>query len=723
MLKFFRTYQKAIFLVVAILVSCSMIFFGATGPGGGQVQRVDNSVVMTLPSGQRVTRDTMEKMVRFLTESYLTQGGEDSLPLHLHDGVLEKDFLSTGWSYELTKRYAELLQPEFAKRVAEEKKFQLYQHPHVPTISMQNLWMQSVPEINTAYDQFEQALAKDPLSKEAFAARSKLYLANRQLPESLMRRILLYQQNVYAGEQVDPALYHMDLSLFGYKNFEDWFGKKLAHLTAQAIFYFADQAKLDGIHVTAKEAEQDFLYNVQGNFQAIASYTNVTQQALPQLFSRSLQMQGLTEQDVIKLWQEVMLFRKWKKEVADYVLVDNLSLESFQAYAGKEAEVKVYSLPETLQLSSDEAKVQLAAYIHAVTKNAESLTLDEFAKHLLSQKEVAKKYPEMVSYPFTVEVKHLSVDDHAASVTVKETLAWQLDAANWKQMQESFPELAILDVTASTKERLLLIRNLPENIQGDLDRFARRQLVMQNQEALSEALQAQDAKQEEWLFLANSQMVAGPFREKKQDLLAKLQEAEEGSSFTWESGHDHYLIQLESKQLSALLSFEQAKHYRLLGDLVEKVKASVDDEWITRQPEQVDQTLHAFVQQAHQKALQGEDLSSFTLAKEGYSAANQWYLKEKLQTISRSDQTPFLNPDKVFELQEEAFSDVAKNPMGDHYFYQVLGFSQAVDRSKGFAMQEELAEELSLELFSEELSQLEEKQSLFNLNYLDKTVS
>lgn len=236
MLSLLRKYQKAIFLVVTVIVSLSMLFFGTFSSNrGDQGPQVDKTVVFKTASGKSVTRDQMTKMVNFLTEKYLIEDRDGGLPLRLHDGVFERDFLASGWASLIAEQFPDLIRADLKDKLAKEKKFKLYKHSSMPMISVDQVWKQSLPSLSEAYARFKQQLNLDPSSKVAFDSRTNLYLVSQQLPPTLLKRILLYQQNIYQPEEPDYALPATDLSLFSYHNAQDWFGEKFMQFTKSPI--------------------------------------------------------------------------------------------------------------------------------------------------------------------------------------------------------------------------------------------------------------------------------------------------------------------------------------------------------------------------------------------------------------------------------------------------------------------------------------------------------
>ncbi len=756
MLNIFRKYQKVIFIFVSVVVGLSMLFFGNFNKErGGEKPIVDETVVLKTHSGRQVTRDQIEKMARFLTEKHLIEERSGGLPLRINDGVLEKDFLQSGWASLISQKFQTLITSDLKGKIESEKNYKLYRHPSMPMISVDHIWSQSLPELSSAYSDFKTHLSFPPASKDAFDSRVNLYTLNQSLPSSLMKRVLLYQQNIFSGDTPDPILYNTDLSLFTYHTAEDWFGKNFIHIVAQTIYHLSDLASTSGIVVTEKEAEIDLVMRAKNNFANAKEVgaKNLTEGNFSQHFAYSLQRQGLSEKEAVLLWKEVLTYRKLMKGLGSGVLVDELSLDFFNEFANKSCDVRVVDLPSYLHFTSDREHQEFAAYLYAVTKEPSFNIESNFSNSMKNVSDVEKNDPTLVQKRLKVGIKKVNLEDMANDVTIKDMLEWQFDKQNWESLEKQYPSLAKAEVTTS-EERINMIRSLSLQEQGDIDQYSRRQIALSRLGNLDKALESALYQEEEWIVLSDGQVVAGPLTSDS-TLYASLETVALNSPFEWRDSDlkTFFSIEVNAREEATLLTFKELKDYKLLDSFLTKfaqshyevVKANAeetlkDKEGKLREANRSLKPILVYLLKKNPKSYAKEKLNywlassqkelmesgelpvSKAVNSETFSprteAHAQWALEDSVQTLDRSVGHAYLDFGALFATEEGAYSKVLTSSNGNTYFYQLMKFHDAGNFQRGFELQQSLAHELGREVFGKELDLIAEKETI-STSYLD----
>lgn len=439
MFEFFRKYQKAFFLAIAIMVIGSFTFFGtydAISREGKQPELTD-----------------AEKLIRFLN-------AENNA---CDDGVLENDFLKTQIADMLVERYADPIQGEIATRLEKAKRFKPYQHSQMPFISAAAVWDHFYPEVNQWLEE---------IKKEGnFSLLSKLYQAQAKCHPELLRKILMIQCQQMASLPQDPRLYSTDLALFGFHTPSDWFGRTFVDVVAQFILNAADAAERKGYSVTREEALGDLAYHFNTAMKnAGENKPNFTQY---------LQHLGFDEKSASETWRKVLLFRRYFQDAGNAVFTDRLPQKDLSEFAQQTAVVKAYSWP--IRLANSEEIGQFTAYAKAVCPNF---------RNVLSVEEVEKNNPDLVETTYRVQVASIPKMQLALRAPLKEVWEWEMQ--NWKKLKEQF---AFLPSVESRDERFSALEKLSLAQRNEVDKFVRLKLLEQNPAWVDEALASAEFKE------------------------------------------------------------------------------------------------------------------------------------------------------------------------------------------------------------------------------------
>ncbi len=490
MLEFFRKYQRYFFVVITVVIIVSFSFFGTYSTLTANSMR--EQIAFTAIDGTPVKRADLDDLVLFLgtdTEDKVAFGGIWG-PNFLNDGVLKKDFLETGLGEALAVQYAKDIMPDLQMRLAKEKRFSEYTHPQARFLSASTAWNYFAPDLKTNYEALRQS--EDPVEKEALESRISLYLAEKQFPASLLRRVLQYQEKQFTWLAPDPNLAQSDLSLFGYHTLEDWFGPRLVRLMAEFIINSAKIAEEKGYQVTKAEALADLMRNSEISYQQQKNNPHLGVANGSEYFQEQLRRMGMDQSKASTVWKQVLLFRRLYHDMGDSVFIDPQTFKPFEAYAKEAIVGDLYHLPEALQLGNYRSLQKFELYLNAVSKRDDQDLL-KLPTTFLTAEEVSKKYPELVERRYLVEVAQAEIKTLGAKVGIKEMWDWEVQDSNWEMLKKQFPELGIKKA-GTREERFAALDALDEKTRDRLDAQARSAIVESHPEWIDQALKSAEKK-------------------------------------------------------------------------------------------------------------------------------------------------------------------------------------------------------------------------------------
>lgn len=568
MLDFFRRYQRYFFLVITIVIIISFSFFGTYSTLGSNNWR--EQIAFKAVNGHEVTRSDVDEMALFLAtdnEDKMLYGGVWG-PNFLNDGVIRKDFLETGLAQELALAYQDDLQEDIDKRLAKEKKYTLYTHPQAPFLGVQGVWSYFAPHMISSFTALQ--TAKNGLDPAAFNNRINLYLAEKQLPASTLRYILRYQEKQYADWlKPDDRLNQMDLSLFGHHTLEDWFGPYFTRLVSEFIINTAILAEKQGYDVSKAEVLTDLVRNTQASYQQNQNNPNLGVTSPEEYLNEQLRRLNMDQARAIKIWRQVLLFRRYFHDAGSNALVDALASQKINHFAHESVTVDLYRLPAALKLANYHDLQNLETYLYAVTKQnkADLLALPQ---QFLALDTVAKKYPELVQKRYELEVAKVSAKTLQARIGLRQLWDWEVDEKNWQDLTKQFPILGAKN-GKTREDRFEILENMDSTARSVVDAYAKQQIIKSHPEWIDQSLN--DAKPETMVIGLRTQGGKMPFsgldtKEKRQDFINLLDEAPIGSDISLDSPLYHFsadqqvyyrIAVLGRAENQEILTFEEAR--------------------------------------------------------------------------------------------------------------------------------------------------------------------
>lgn len=485
MLDFFRRYQRYFFLVITVVIIISFSFFGTYSTLGSNTWR--EQVAFRAVNGHDVIRSDVDEMALFLAtdnDDKTLYGGVWGLNF-LNDGVIRKDFLETGLAQQLALAYEPDLQGDIKKRLEKEKKYKLYTHPGAPFLSVKNVWSYFSPQMNTHFEALQ--AADNGLHPSAFANRVQLYLDGRKISSPMLRYVLRYQEKQYEWLKPDDRLGQMDLSLFGYHTLEDWFGGNFTRLVSEFIINAAILAENQGYVVTKAEALTDLMRNAETSYQQNKNNPNMEVTSSGEYLTEQLRRLNMDSAKAVKIWSQVLLFRRYFDDVGSNALVDSLVSGNMHQFGSESVVLESYHLPASLQIANYNDLQQFEIYLYAVAKQ-NKLDPVELPSQFLPVVDVAKKYPELVQKRYVLEMAKVNQKALQSRITLRDLWNWEVEDLNWEALTKQFPLLGIK--SAATRDgRLEELDALDVATRSSVDAFARQAIVKEHPEWIERALQ------------------------------------------------------------------------------------------------------------------------------------------------------------------------------------------------------------------------------------------
>ena len=474
MLSFLRKHQRIFFVFITVAIVVSFSFFGTYSTMGQQEAAPDKEIVKGV-CGSPIMQQELAALCRLIEHSPFDgyAGEKGGIPNFLNDGVIEKDFMASGLAVMLAKRYFEELKPDLDLKVKKIHHFRPYTHPKSAQISAEGTWARFSPSLLEHYRALKEK--SDQATTETLAMMCQLYLDQAMVSPEMLKQILLMQQN-QQGVPADPVLVNADLSLFGFKSVEDWFGPRFAPLVAQFILNAAQIAEKSGYAIKTEEVRADLFQNIHRGYQQISRNATLNPEEADQYYYQKMRALGLDESTLVSTWKKVMLFRRLFDDGSGSVLIDALAYQQFDRFAKENVRLSLYQLPQALQLSDFRSLLKFQLYLESVAQDSSRLRTDLAIPRIATIEQIERRAPEIVERQLEIEYSTVSKDELCRGISVRETWEWEASDANWEKLKANFPEIAT-GSAATREQRLALLDKLDEKQRVKVDQFARVKMV------------------------------------------------------------------------------------------------------------------------------------------------------------------------------------------------------------------------------------------------------
>lgn len=663
MLHFFRKHQKYFFLVITFVIVMTFIFFGSY------------QAIAPMVRGGVEEKNHETLMSEFLNSENWMVSRRVLETNFLNDGVISKEFLETGMAQLMAK-----IKPEdslYREKFEKEKSYISYQHPLIPTLSAEMIWSHCAPEIPGKLKAFQK-------SGGSFKARSELFLAQKNFPPSFLTQFIRYQEQSYPQSFGDPKLMREDIAIFGYQNLSDWFGEKFVDLFASEIIKIAQQAKKLGYQVSRNELLAELVTRSEEFYQNLKGKIELPVSDGYGLMTLYLHYNGLKEEQLLKIWEDVTLFRRLMQAVGSAALVDPLPLEQFYTFAFANATVELFQMTPELRFRSLEELKEFETYITLVGAKCGPGELPlEYAP--LSTIEL--QAPELLGKRYALSFASITKKALQSKVSLKETLQWECELSNWNLLKKQFPELA-----QKRGDTFEVLEHLDGKTRKLVDAYARSKIVDAHPEWIDEALATAKMDKKE-IFLTPGVKKSFEGIADTAALAKMLEKNDEIIRMTQDDYHYYRFVVNGRGQDKEILSFKAAKKEGILLPLAEKVDVDSRISFLKNicpqsfQEKFYEYRFASFISKYHSEPPRG-------------ALAHQFLIEKKEKIVSRSEPS-LIQFNDILKLKKGAFSEIKNDPLEGIYLYKFVDakVEKTVPLEKMRSYQELLAKEAKCRFF------------------------
>ncbi|MBJ7449387.1 MAG: hypothetical protein JHC93_03395 [Parachlamydiales bacterium] len=715
MLDFFRKNQRYFFFFTAIIIVMSFSFFG-TFKAFDQ-REVPSPVAFETSNGRKVTAREFDSYVRFLSTDAADRKmmGNSWGPNFLNDGVLVNQFLVTGLAEQLVTPFFDQIKSDLESRFERQKNYIPYAHPNLPFLRAEAVWDYFAPQLANGLKAMRNFDGN--IDIESFKQQTALFLEEKKFPPNYLYEVLRYQEKQHPDVPKDQRMHQ--LNLFGYNTIQDWLGPKFINLAVQMIMNSAELAKEQGFKVSDQEARADLLYMAR-----LAAQNDAKNDCDPKKIDRlaqayyqqQLRILGLDNNQAVKIWRDVLLFRRLFEGAGQVVFQENLSFQKFADFACRQAEVAIFHLPKERQIQDFQALQDWETYSRAVYETSSDLLAwpDTFKDIDVVQAQT----PEFVQRQTQISFCECSQKSLALNVSLKETWDWQLNDDNWKELLLHFPKL----VSSNSKEdRWSSLENLDTETRKQVDDYAINQIVKNHPEWIEEALTK--AKPQSVKLGLRSCAGELPFKGIKNRTkfvnaltdcaIASVDQAPSIDRYTQDNEH-FYRIWINGRDENlTLVSFQEAKKDQSLKAVLDKTLQEKYYELRAKTPglylnndatfkpfeslkediamQTFEPLIKAIVEDAASRGLFLDDHEKNRVAQyRFYKAMNQFaalnpdviekVLDKKIEKLTRNERS-WTSPQEALEMTIGQTTPVRCLDKGDLYYYQLLQLNPGQENS------------------------------------------
>ncbi|AAF39395.2 hypothetical protein C6H88_02870 [Chlamydia muridarum str. Nigg] len=651
MLAFFNKHQKK-FIGLVIAGVC----LSGVGVGIGQTFKKtqkfgSNKTVYKTPSGRKYSEKEFFLLKRFLSNEAYPFTGNPKEWNFLNEGVLTERFLTNKLGEKLFLSVYKSGFPAFDK----ERSYEGYRRFDAPFISSEEVWKSSAPQLRDAFHIFQQL--ENPVSPEGFAARVRLFLEEKKFPHYVLRQMLEYRRQMF-NLPVDGSLAQgRDLRLFGYRNIKDWFGDRYVSAVTEAVLRFIDEQKKNIAMPSLKEAQQDFYDKAQQAFLRLSRHAefNLT---LDQLVSSFYSFMGVEEAEFIRMYREILLYKRALLALEGAVAFDFYPLQKFFSMGKDTVSVEMFHLPETLVFKDKEDLEAFETYLSLVA--APSSHILDVQTKLLPIEKVKSKAECLVGKRFSVCYRRVKLSELEKYIPMAQVYQWYQNPENFEEILLEFPEL-------ETCSSLRDVLNLKPAIVERAHSYVRKAILRADLGIIQSELAKQEQKEEE-LFLSLGPDHLLPGIQNGVRLANVLMQQDSVDYYTQDDEYFYSIIVKNRTGTDEVLPYKEVVRKGLKKVLLERYKA---EERITR--------VLAHLQEAFPNC-QGKDLYQRRLIRFVKSLQSGrfsqgdlfWGLEKTVKTFSRGDQGVPQEFEEMLALKEGQVSDVLFDSDKGPFYYTFI---------------------------------------------------
>lgn len=542
MLGFFRRFQRSIFIFITVMVMISFTFFGTSQSLIPSQTKAKKGDLLFSIQKRKIYTNFFDQMVHFLEiEPSFCADPFKIIDLNpLNDGVISHDFLAPQLLSSVLQ--GSQFSSSFFASHAKEREYKLFASED-GKFSMVSIWESFSPQLKHSFENYR-ALNENSSFTELLEAKADLALAHQRTNGEMMKSFLHY----FSSQSGKELLLPHDLSLFGYHNWSDWFGKNSIEEITKVILYGAESAKKKGLKVSKDEVVEDLFRRSCVCLHALKERGNISlneQQFFQFLISRS----GIDKENLFQIWEDVLYFRRGMDQELNSVILDAHALESFSKVANQSITVKGLGMPEDLKFQDEKDWMEFEIYLDAVgCKREDLLSLPEKQKEL---ELIAKITPDLCGKRYILQVRKVEKEQLKAKVAVQELKRWQRE------------NLDLLKTYGITTER-----DLESGTTEKIDNFSYGQIIDLHPEWIEEALDKKEPQPIHWFCSIGEKKSCLEGIDNPSSFAMVLERREKIDCYTQDQ-KNYYRIDCIEEAPIEVLSFQEAKQKGVLKKLVE----------------------------------------------------------------------------------------------------------------------------------------------------------
>lgn len=726
MFSFFSRNRRAFFLVSMSVVAFSMLFYGisSTPITSASVKNPDTVYITGTPGKQkRISKQKIEGMKTYLSYDF----GYD-----MNDALEKQNIFSDGFFFTLMDSsfgrglvdiYFPLLKDDFEKRMAINRKTEMYRHP----MGKLNIEDEVKRYANDFYVQYQKVKDKKreidaSLLKDCIFLCSKhRYFRPRDI--KLLTKLFIRDRKI----EEDPTVEKRNYALFGAKSNTDIFGEAFMELAAQSVLVAAAYAEENGYYTSSEEAHgvitRRALDVIGEKFKKVTEKKELT--SLKEKFRDSL---GLSEQELIEAARAVITFQKMIKDVDTTILIDNFTAQKLYGNQVDQLLVKVMKTADLSTVKNSIDALELHTYLEAIGKTEGFLSVPE---RVYEQKELFERNPNLLMKNYQVKAAKITKTDVASTLSLKKVWDFQVSDKGWADIRKKF----YLDELSEKEKRFSFLRSLDKKKEKEIESYSRRLLLEMLPEQIEITLKKRPLRKMDICY-NKAVSTGGPYKDFDIEALAKkfdgMKEGERLSCYS-QNGEDYfYFVLLKKTAKEQFPTLAQARKNGYLTALVEqKLKVlnhgkEVNDdnrEKLVRallKKEAGEVAIQIIAAQEQGKCYTKYKEDRIRKWKEGViknstdPILSQFNIEEKQEIIDRSGNNKQIAKEEFFLMQEGDSSDICY--LGDGEPYYISFIARKLDKEKLSQVKDTLAKSISLEsrdvIYKEILSEIIENKQL-----------
>ncbi|MGL4348816.1 MAG: hypothetical protein ACRCSV_05130 [Chlamydiales bacterium] len=563
MLGFLRKNQKYFLLVISIVIITSFIFVGINQKiPKGEVKK--EILLGRGVDGSSIYVKEIEQMVRFcVTDRFDQPSMKNGIINFLNDGVIRKDIIESGLANLLLENDFDRIRPDLQDKISQFQKFSSYIHPENPSISLENIYAKFSPEL---FDTLQKFRLNTEISPNVFSQVVSMYQQQQKLQPELIRQFLMYEEKM-SKVKPDPHLINKDLQLFHAYSLDEWFGKKFIELTCQFIHHCALEAKHRGYSIPLEEVQTDLQRKSWDALQSLAGKQKLSVEDFSSYYHQLIHLLNMQEEEVLLIWQKVMLFRRLLQDVVHGVVFEGSGLSDYFTHAKEKVSITKYEIPESLIGKNMWDILELQLYI---TKTSSSDNILHLPTESLPIAEIKSQTPELLEHAYEISIVQKSLHDLFQYISLQEMWKWQMN--NWDLLQDTFLDIRSYKSDLAV-DRLHYLDKLDHALRTRIDEFTKKQILKADPARVQEILSniTFDAQIITLPIFGTTGALKG--FDNNIECIAFLDEHAENKLPVNKIDFDQeifYQIQEVVKKGESVISFARAKEEGILNDLLHK---------------------------------------------------------------------------------------------------------------------------------------------------------